>query len=409
MAMLKQGFSYAFILGRQPALGAVELQNYLTAQDLTFEYSGQFKDALVLSFAKELDDVRKIQNELGGVVKIVQIIDEAREAGQIINLLSPARLAKTYFAQTKSKINFGISWHGNFLNQQHKRELKNLGLKIKKQLKDNFSLRVVETKTNSLTSVQVAKNKLVESGAEIVIIKTINTFLVGKTLSVQDFEKYSKRDFGKPSPDAKSGMLPPKLAQMLINLTRDKKTETVFDPFVGSGIVLQEAMLMGLKSAGTDIENSATENTKNNLRWLMSEFGINHKYYIGIKKQDATRATWPEMNKNDTIIVTEPYMGPPQGRIMNPEKAKKIAMELRALYLRFFENLATNFGEIENICFVTPIFKTTSGEITPEIIDEIAKLGYTRKVFKTHLPLTDLVYARDDQVVKRQINILRRN
>jgi len=407
--MLKQGFPYTFILGRQPALGAAELQNYLTTRGVAFEYLGQFKEALVLSFTKELENVKKIQDELGGTIKIVQIVDEAREAAQIINLLSPARLAKTYFTQTKSKINFGISWHGNFFDHQTKKELKSLGLKIKKQLKDNFSLRVVETKTNSLTSVQVAKNRLVESGAEIVIVKTINTFLVGKTLSVQDFEKYSHRDFDKPSPDAKSGMLPPKLAQILINLTRDEKTEIVFDPFVGSGIVLQEAMMMGLKSAGADIENSATENTKNNLRWLIQEFNLNHKYYIGVKKQDATRSTWPEMNRADTIIVTEPYLGPPQGHMMNPEKAKKITGELRALYLRFFENLATNFGKIENICFITPIFKTTQGEIAPMIIDEIAKLGYTRKVFKTHLPLKDLVYARDDQVVKRQINILKRN
>ena len=58
---------------------------------------------------------------------------------------------------------------------------------------------------------------------------------LGQTLVVQPFKVLSKRDFGRPARDDHSGMLPPKLAQIMINLARrndDISTKTILDPFV---------------------------------------------------------------------------------------------------------------------------------------------------------------------------------
>jgi hypothetical protein len=42
-------------------------------------------------------------------------------------------------------------------------------------------------------------------------------------MALQDFESYSKRDYGRPARDPRTGSLPPKLAQILINLAEPNK------------------------------------------------------------------------------------------------------------------------------------------------------------------------------------------
>jgi len=66
----------------------------------------------------------------------------------------------------------------------------------------------------------VEQNKLIESGIEFCLIVDKNRVFLGKTLVVQPFKDLSKRDFGRPARDDHSGMIPPKLAQMMINLAR---------------------------------------------------------------------------------------------------------------------------------------------------------------------------------------------
>jgi 2-polyprenyl-3-methyl-5-hydroxy-6-metoxy-1,4-benzoquinol methylase len=102
---------------------------------------------------------------------------------------------------------------------------------------------------------------------------------------VQDIEAYGARDQARPARDARVGMLPPKLAQTIINLaagrpeTRmDKHWDSadglgrfmVLDPFCGTGVILQEALLMGYSVYGSDIEPRMAEYTKKNLQWLVS-------------------------------------------------------------------------------------------------------------------------------------------
>jgi tRNA G10 N-methylase Trm11 len=55
-------------------------------------------------------------------------------------------------------------------------------------------------------------------------------------------------------------MIPPKLAQVMINLARrdeaDFQDKILFDPFCGSGTILMEAYLMGIKNIiGSDLSD----------------------------------------------------------------------------------------------------------------------------------------------------------
>ncbi|KHO52635.1 MAG: tRNA (guanine10-N2)-dimethyltransferase [archaeon GW2011_AR17] len=75
-------------------------------------------------------------------------------------------------------------------------------------------------------------------------------------------EKFQKR-----RPDLRPGFFPislkPKLARAIVNLSGVKKG-TIWDPFCGTGGILLEASLMGLKAVGTDIDPMMIRAAKQN-------------------------------------------------------------------------------------------------------------------------------------------------
>src|SRR5205823_3602162 len=91
--------------------------------------------------------------------------------------------------------------------------------------------------------------------------------------AVQPFEQFSARDFGRPGRDDLSGMLPPKLAIIMINLAANDTISVLLDPFCGSGTILSEALLLGYKNLiGSDISEKAVADTKTNLDWIANKF-----------------------------------------------------------------------------------------------------------------------------------------
>lgn len=62
--------------------------------------------------------------------------------------------------------------------------------------------------------------------------------------------------------------LHPKFARALVNLTGVPDGGTVLDPFCGTGAILAEAHLAGLKAVGTDISEKMVEGARANLRHL---------------------------------------------------------------------------------------------------------------------------------------------
>src|SRR6185503_10002944 len=103
--------------------------------------------------------------------------------------------------------------------------------------------------------------------------------LLAQTLFVQDIEAYGARDQARPARDARVGMLPPKLAQIMLNLSagplRASAEELarlrVLDPFCGTGVILQEALLMGYSVLGTDIDERMVDYSRRNIKWLFQK------------------------------------------------------------------------------------------------------------------------------------------
>jgi len=413
--------TYAFLFGAHPTLSLAELLNFLDSQKIN---RGEFvwADAiLIVDLKMSPEEAADLQNQLGGVIKIFAIKERFR--GKIFGLdkiLTPEKLLADFFAQKTNKINFGISVYADpELPYSDLNWLKNFAHNIKRRLKSEHSIRYVEDAGWSLSSVQVERNRLIDTGAEIALIHNQGTYYVGKTLTVQDYRAYSQRDYDKPSPDAKSGMLPPKLAQMMINLTREKATKSIFDPFCGSGIVLQEALLLGLKIYGSDISPKAVKDTVSNLEWFSKLKKLaGSRMALRIKEADATKISWSQLNTTDVAIVTEPYLGPPLRDRVFAYQASAIQQELSTLYLGFFTNLSKNFGAIKRIGIVFPVLKTRDGLQYLEIIRQIEKMGYTRRAVLPETitkkdpgvsPRGGLLYSRTDQFVLREIFVFERS
>lgn len=108
------------------------------------------------------------------------------------------------------------------------------------------------------------------------------------------FEKRvnQNREFSSPV------SMSPVLARTLVNLSQASVGETLFDPFCGTGGVLIEAGLCGIKPAGADIKEEMVRGTIENLE----QFGVlNHD----IHESAARHAT--DMVDYDVVVTDLPY------------------------------------------------------------------------------------------------------
>jgi len=420
---------YAFLLGSHPLMSFLEILNVLEVEKIpkgTYTRIGE--DILIIPLKLTDPKLMKLQRILGGTIKIIEIVDEFDGTiFQVSRVLTPESLIEKYFAQSQSKINFGFSVYSTaHLVYSEINWLRNFAYQIKRRFKSNYSIRYVDEKNFELSSVMVANNKLVETGAEIVIIKQDKNFKIGRTRTVQDFQSYAKRDMEKPSPNPKSGMLPPKLAQIMVNLARNTEHNQIFDPFCGSGIILQESLLLGLDVLGSDIDEDAVKSTTENLNWLIKTYNaaapkLGHekikasKLTGRIRLADATKSRWAKANLGDVCIVTEPYLGPPQRGPILLHHGKTLAVELEKLYVGFFENLAKNYSKIHQVGMVLPVLKTNEGLLYMNVLERVKELGFTPKRFlpeevsKKEALATHrggLLYSRPDAFVLREIFVL---
>ncbi len=334
---------YFFIFGNHPELSTAELLSKLKTENINYSIIDQDADFLILDIASEFNQNQLI-SELGGTIKIGLIKKK-------INDLSPNTIAHEVEA-TDKKINFGISLYNKQTN------LNKLGLQIKKLLKEkNVKCRFVTGKENPLSSVIVQSNILNKQGFEFVILKSDKAQYLGLTQTVQPYELFSHLDFGRPSRDDISGMLPPKLAQIMLNLAELTSEASILDPFCGSGTVLQQSLLSGHKNVtGTDASKKAILSCQLNLEWLKSE--LKKKFIYKIKLENVvTLENSIKLNSIDAII-TEPFLGPPLRGNEPVKTIQHISEELTKLYEKSFKSFKKILKKNGVIVIIIPEFKT---------------------------------------------------
>jgi tRNA G10 N-methylase Trm11 len=176
---------------------------------------------------------------------------------------------------------------------------------------------------------------------ELTVWQTAEQIFIIQTVSAQDVRGWTQRDMNKPVRDRQRGMLPPKVARMMVNLAltnQDPQTAVVLDPFCGTGTVLMEAAELGVPTVyAADLAAEAVAQTKTNLDWYQTITDTKLKTAFTIKS--ATELVLRDWDKAPTAIVTEPFLGK---LTPNPEQIPNIVRGLDKLYrgaLRAFAHL----------------------------------------------------------------------
>ncbi len=388
---------YFFVLGTNTNLSLAELAAVLDLKK-TWLISGDF---LLWETETEINPENLIKR-LGGVIKIGKIVEEiARDDKNIVETLAKIVLNKQN-NENSGKFNFGFSDYGKLsLNKR------DLGMKLKKKLSElEISSRFVVSREKTLSSVVVEQNKLLRRGVELVFVEIQGEILIGETLAVQPFKDLSRRDYGRPARDDLSGMIPPKLAQIMLNLAQVSSPESVIiDPFCGSGTILSEAVLMGYKNIfGSDLSKKAVDDTYKNISWLKELYQINN---VKVKLVVKNVINLSKFIKADfaEAIVTEPFLGPQRGLI----DFKAVISNLESLYSEAISQFEIVLKTGGRIVMVWPFFYGQK-PINPDysgfkMIDMLPSSLKSNDFIKKHNRAT-IIYGRPGQKVYREIVVL---
>ena len=248
---------------------------------------------------------------------------------------------------------------------------------------------------------RIDKRYLANEGGTVfwLIQESPGQFRFGRSLSQQDIEEYSDRDYGKPSRSMRRGMLPPKLAQIMLNGAKPNESDVIWDPFCGTGTVNIEAVLMGFKTLASDRDSSAIAETKENVQSLLSN--EQQAFVLNIWQQDITQP-WSELSMPATMIVGEGYLGEPQTNKMDtPSELRFFWQKVEPLYQKLFQRL--NNSTIRRVVLATPVLATNQG------LSRLAKRTWNILALANWQVEFQTDYMRPNQIVGREITCLVRN
>jgi len=385
---------FAFELGRKKELCFAELVCVLGKEKL------QERNIDTAIFEIPKINPQGLQNSLGGTIKIVEIFDNIPYQGdcrklmpQILQVIEE-KLRKS-FEHYSGKLPFAISLL-SFKNPREldTRQLLNFSKKILKSL--GINCRFVNKDFQNTKPSTIYKAKVVEKGIDICLIRGTRNLFIGETVAIQDIDSYSLRDYDKPKKDARVGMLPPKLAQIMINLG-ETNAKTIYDPFCGTGTVLIEGMLMNKTAIGSDIDQRMIEYSKENCFWAQEEFGTDSIFRLFQK--DAQYLQKADLPEKIDLVVTEGYLGKPISKVPDAKYQEYAFRELTELHMNWLQKVHALTPKNCKVVMCVTAYKVGPNLIHLPNFQELAKrCGY--KVIQTY------TYDREEQVVARDIKVL---
>ncbi len=419
--------SYILLTGRIPELSLAELESLYGADAVTPLGDHALVDAEVdfsrlggsIKMAKQLAVVESINPQ--------KVFDYARKS-----------LNEYIGYMPDGKIKLGVSLYG--LDMPLQKQNANV-LTLKKVLKKaGRSVRAVPNTEAALSSAQTYHNAMTSKvGLELVFVADGTRTHIGHVTHVQDIDSYSARDRGRPKRDAFVGMLPPKLAQTIINIatgadslspiansgqqkrsgseletrsadgvavedSHDENpnlksvTQVVLDPFCGTGVILQEAALMEYSVYGTDVSEKMVRFSRDNLNWALDKFKFRSEWQLEIA--DAVTHTW---RQPISAVACEGFLGQPiGGQKPTPERLEQIMHECQTIMRGFLENISSQITPGTRLCVAVPAWNIDGTSHQLSLTDDLKSLGLAWIPF-THVDGTQLFYSRDDQITHRHL------
>lgn len=359
--------SYFAFLGNTPELSLLELGSLIgTVPNLI--------GADIAKFETDLDPI-KLGDRLGGTIKIATKVQDTT--------LSSVESDLAELISFDSQKNVAITVIGPAQLNVHA---------IKTKVVETRPVRFLSLETSGHSLVALRKQHI----SEFVVFNDGIDLIIAKTIWIHDADDWTRRDRSKPYHAIKRGMLPPKVARIMVNLATRGKGMVLADPFCGTGTVLAEALLSGCSVIGSDTEPSAIEGSKQNLDWLISIYApLAVSYELSISEASHLHQKVSLID----AIASEPYMGPliEEGRF-DLTKIKNIAKGLEKLYigaLRSWHGILTGKGRV---VFIIPSFYANNRVISTLAVDDFARLGYNL--------ISTVPYGKPGATVVRNITIL---
>ena len=189
-----------------------------------------------------------------------------------------------------------------------------------------------------------------------------------RVVGVQDIDAYARRDQVRPARDARVGMLPPKLAQILINLCGELNDGArILDPFCGTGGILIEAGLIGCKVVGSDVN------------WKMKNGTAINLDYCGITDYRTFHLDVRELKMYEKVagVVTDPPYGisTSTGDIDGDD-----------IFKEFFHAIYHNMADDAYLCMASPHYV----DLNP-MIDDVGFELVEQYSIKMHRSLTRII------------------
>jgi tRNA G10 N-methylase Trm11 len=372
----------ACLLGSAPALARAELEMVLGMK------SEQPYPSYCIFPEVDTELLPALQARLGGTVKLVsleqKLVDSSAET-------ATDAIAAYLQSLNLPKLNFGLGEWG----RDHLPVLSIFPIKQKLQ-ESGIKVRFAEDSRAGLSTALLSHREVVE----IIVLGWGEATWIGQTRTVSQPDEWSTRDRGKPYADHTKGLLPPKVARMMVNLATGsvpldeiKQSDLLFDPFCGSATVLMEARTLGITAVGSDLDPEAVAGARKNLDWQAAREGLENSAQL--QTGDVTRVSWPQKVR---WIVTEPFLGKPKPR---PDDVPNMFRGLEKMYWGAFRHWTSVLESGGEVVIVFPAVQV--GKIRyslKNLIDKLEPLGYT-------IVSESWSYHRPGAIVEREIHHFR--
>jgi tRNA G10 N-methylase Trm11 len=378
---------FFILFGNTAKLSRLEFESIYP--DLKLE---AFDEHLFKFSANEEQNPQEMIDTLGGAVKIFEIkkvldknISDDQLAEVLVDLLAEIA-TEPYFAihqEGKGQKDINNAWIKKLLKQK--------GIKSRYFRTNLEASALVSHKDQAIELIL-----LFEDAPEGKLYLT-------QTVAVQNIDNWTKKDRQKPYFDRKKGMLPPKLARMMVNVALgqwrqagNQERPLLYDPFCGTGTTLIEAILRDCQVYGSDLDERAVFGTRDNIEWLEQEYELQApaKVFYG----DVGNLPLNQFDRKVDLLVTEPFLGK---QTPDDRQLPNVFRGLEKMYLGAFKNFAKILNEGAFVFMIFPKVQGKKKVYSMEgFIDKLASRGY-------NLQVKPVLYAREGARVQREIYLFK--
>lgn len=385
---------YWFQLWREFKLSIAELFSVFPEMNVLYSE----KSVMLVDWLSE-DEILNKASILWGVIKIFELKMYTDTNSILVGIWN---VWKNY--DTKFNYWLNIFWDAKI-------KLSKMLMNVKRHLKSEWiSSRFVNKNDVNLSSAQILWNSLLKKWADFNVIDMWDIYYFGRTIWVQDIDAYSARDYWK-SRDMDIWMLPPKLSQIMINISRnwDNKIGSLYDPFVWLWTILIEWAYMWIKNLfGSDFNPKMVQESKSNMWNLKSKFSWFNFDIIEADARDIDENSILKNNKIDSIVSEWFLWEIMTQKNISQDRISIQKNNLSKLYDKFFSGLKTvwfDWNIVISFPFWDVKWKYFFFEDIYNILDkycEVLPLFPSEFDFK-ETKSGSLLYKREKQLVWREI------